>query len=224
MEAVLSQTEVQRLRVSSLQPQETRRELLELWSDERLCPHFHIPLQSGSDGVLKRMRRRYTSEMYQGAVERVRTRIEDISITTDVIVGFPGETRDDFQRTVELCEAVGFSDMHVFPYSPRPGTSAAVYGEQVAPDVKSERVRTLMALASDQSLQYRTRFVGDERPVLWERTVDISGEEMWSGLTDNYIRAFAPYSEDIANTVTTARLMSVRGDGMESGYFDKAQK
>ena len=216
VEAVLSQTEVQRLRVSSLQPQETRRELLELWSDERLCPHFHIPLQSGSNAVLKRMRRRYTSEMYQDAVERVRIQADDVSITTDVIVGFPGETQDDFQRTVDLCGAVGFSDMHVFPYSPRPGTSAAVYGEQVAPGVKTERVRTLMALASEQSQRFRSRFVGTERPVLWERTVDMSGEEMWSGLSDNYIRAYAPCSENVANRVTAARLLSVRGDGMES--------
>ena len=214
--AVLRQTDVQRLRVSSLQPQEMRSELLELWSEERLCPHFHIPLQSGSNAVLKRMRRRYTSEMYQDAVERVRKQVEDVSITTDVIVGFPGETQDDFQQTVDLCGAVGFSDMHVFPYSPRPGTSAAVYGDQAAPAVKTGRVRTLMALASEQSHQFRSRFVGTERPVLWERTVDMSGEEMWSGLTDNYVRAYAPYSEDIANSVTAARLLSVRGDGMES--------
>ncbi len=216
VKAVLRQTDVQRLRVSSLQPQEMGRELLELWSDERLCPHFHIPLQSGSDAVLKRVRRRYTAEMYQDAVERVRARVEDVSITTDVIAGFPRETRDDFQQTLYLCGAVGFSDMHVFPYSPRPGTSAAAYGEQVAPAVKTERVRTLMALASEQSQQFRSRFVGTERPVLWERTVDMSGGEMWSGLTDNYIRAYAPYSEDIANSVTAARLLSVRGDGMES--------
>ena len=216
VKAVLCRTDVQRLRVSSLQPQEISGELLHLWGDERLCPHFHIPLQSGSDAVLERMRRRYTSEIYQDAVERVRARVEDVSITTDVIVGFPGETEDDFRRTVDLCEAVGFSDMHVFPYSPRPGTSAAVYGGQVAPAVKAERVRTLMALASDQSLRFRGRFIGTERPVLWERTVDMSSVEMWSGLTDNYIRAYAPYSEDIANRVAVARLLSVRGDGMES--------
>ncbi|MCH7624526.1 MAG: tRNA (N(6)-L-threonylcarbamoyladenosine(37)-C(2))-methylthiotransferase MtaB [Chloroflexi bacterium] len=216
VKAVLRRTDVQRLRVSSLQPQEISGELLELWGDERLCPHFHVPLQSGSDAVLERMRRRYTSEMYQDAVERVRARVEDVSITTDVIVGFPGETEDDFRRTVELCEAVGFSDMHVFPYSPRPGTSAAVYGGQVAPAVKAERVRTLMALASDQSRRFRGRFIGTERPVLWERTVDMSSVEVWSGLTDNYIRAYAPSSEDIANRVTAARLLSVRGDGMES--------
>ncbi|MCH9010589.1 MAG: tRNA (N(6)-L-threonylcarbamoyladenosine(37)-C(2))-methylthiotransferase MtaB, partial [Chloroflexi bacterium] len=216
VKAVLCRTDVQRLRVSSLQPQEISGELLHLWGDERLCPHFHIPLQSGSDAVLERMRRRYTSEIYQDAVERVRARVEDVSITTDVIVGFPGETEDDFRRTVDLCEAVGFSDMHVFPYSPRPGTSAAVYGGQVAPAVKAERVRTLMALASDQSRRFRGRFIGTERPVLWERTVDMSSVEMWSGLTDNYIRAYAPYSEDIANRVAVARLLSVRGDGMES--------
>ena len=215
VKAVLSQTDVQRLRMSSLQPQEIGRELLEMWSDERLCPHFHIPLQSGSNAVLKRMRRRYTSEMHQEAVERVRNLVEDVSVTTDVIVGFPGETQADFQQTVDLCEAVGFSHMHVFPYSPRPGTSAATYGEQVAPAVKTERVHTLMALASDQSRRFRNRFVGTEREVLWERAVDLGGTEMWSGLTDSYIRAYAPYSEDIANSVTMARLLAVRGDGME---------
>ena len=214
--AILRQTDVQRLRVSSLQPQEMGRELLELWSDNRLCPHFHIPLQSGSNAVLERMRRRYTSEMYRDAVEMVRKLVEGASITTDVIVGFPGETVDDFQRTKHLCEVVGFTDIHVFPYSPRPGTSAAVYGEQVDSAVKTGRVRELTSLASDHSRRHRSRLIGEERSVLWESRVDVNGEKMWSGLTDNYVRAYASCSEDMANMVTAARLLSVLGDGMES--------
>lgn len=109
-----------RLRVSSLQPQEITSEMLGLWADRRLCPHFHLPLQSGSDAVLKRMRRRYTADLYSRTVETIWQSIPDVSITADVIVGFPGETDTDFQQSYTVCERAGFADMHVFPYSVRP--------------------------------------------------------------------------------------------------------
>ena len=186
IERVLDETDVPRLRVSSLQPQEIDLRLLELWSNPRLCPHFHIALQSGSDAVLSRMRRRYTASEYLDAVERVRHAVPDASVTTDVIAGFPGETSSDFERTYALCERAGFAAMHVFPYSVRPGTSAAHYRERVAEDVKRERTSGLLELSERLASDFRRGLEGSVRPVLWESRDGANGR--WAGLTDTYVR------------------------------------
>jgi threonylcarbamoyladenosine tRNA methylthiotransferase MtaB len=209
---ILSETAVSRLRISSLQPQEITPGFLELWSDERLCPHFHMPLQSGSDTVLKRMRRRYTSEQYAGTAELIREMIPGASITADVIVGFPGESVDEFEQTFALCERVGFADMHAFPYSIRPGTSAAHFAEQVAPEIKSERMSRLLTLANRQAQEFRTSLLKASRPVLWEEVREIEGKDMWSGLTDNYVRAVAESSRDLTNRITQAHLVGQQGE------------
>ena len=209
---VLAETEVLRLRVSSLQAQELDQDLLGVWEDPRLCPHFHIPLQSGSDAVLRRMRRRYTSETYRYAVDLARRTVPGASITTDVIAGFPGETSKDFKATYELCEGVGFAAMHVFPYSARPGTSAAYFEDRVAAEDRSERARELVALAERGAGEFRRRQIGDVRPVLWETTTRAEGREHWSGLTDNYIRVVGESPRPLSNTVTPARLVSQSED------------
>ena len=118
---ILSETDVARLRVSSLQPQEFSPGLLELWEDPRLCPHFHIPLQSGSDSVLRRMQRRYDTDLYARVVEGIRAGLEGASVTADKIVGFPGETEEEFEESVAFASSMGFAGLHVFPYSTRPG-------------------------------------------------------------------------------------------------------
>ena len=207
--SVLSQTDVERLRVSSLQPREISDELLDLWDDERLCPHFHMPLQSGSDRILSRMRRRYTTQEYTETVSRIRARIPHAGVTADVIVGFPGETDDDFQATYNLCESIGFADMHVFPYSVRPGTSAAHFDEQSPPEVKSERMNALLALSKSQMRQFRQERLGTVRPVLWESRTTRNGESFWTGLTDNYIRVRAQSDRMLLNEITGAELLSV---------------
>ena len=130
---LLDETEIPRIRVSSLQPQEITDELLELWQDQRLCPHFHLPLQSGSEPVLKQMRRRYSPGRYLEAVRMVRKAVPNAALTADVIVGFPGETVEQFQDTHDLCSEVGFAAIHVFPYSARPGTTAAYLKPKVHP-------------------------------------------------------------------------------------------
>jgi threonylcarbamoyladenosine tRNA methylthiotransferase MtaB len=232
LERILIETDVARLRVSSLQPQEISdvgayrkgvgaysctplplryapTPLLELWSDRRLCPHFHLPLQSGSDTVLKRMRRRYTARLYAEAVELVRERIPDVAITADVIAGFPGETDEEFEETYALCQRVGFASMHVFPYSVRPGTSAAHFGDQVASEVKSRRAQALLELAETQEAQFRMRSLGQVRPVLWEEAREANGLTLWSGLTDNYIRVVGESAAPLANQITMARLTSL---------------
>ncbi len=204
---VLSDSDVTRLRISSLQPQDISRELLELWGDPRMCPHFHLPLQSGSDAVLKRMRRRYSASDYAVAVETIRRAVPGVSVTADVIVGFPGETAEDFEQTYEVCDRMGFADMHVFPYSARPGTSAAHFDAQVAPDVKSSRAQELLALSRAQFTEFRRGLHGKISPVLWEESrEDGEASRKWSGLTDNYVRVQTRSPLDLTNTLTPARL------------------
>ena len=212
LERILSESAVLRLRVSSIQPQEVDGRILELWSDRRLCPHFHLALQSGSDAVLKRMRRRYSSRQYMEAVDMIRRAVPDVSITTDVIVGFPGETEDDFARTYDLCERVGFGAIHVFPYSARPGTSAAHFGGGVDPETKAGRVRDLLALSRHQAAAFRGSFLGSTRQVLWEGLRDSAGPDHWVGLTDNYIRVIGQSSTPLANQITPARLLRQEED------------
>ncbi len=203
---VLERTGIERLRVSSLQPQEITPGLIRLWSDGRLCPHFHLPLQSGSDGVLQRMRRRYTRGLFGEVVDMIRDSVPGVAITTDVIAGFPGESERDFEDTSELCERVGFAAMHVFPYSSRPGTSAAHFGGTVSGKTKSERMERLLDLSRSGAADFRGGFKGEARPVLWEEAVKGEGGALWSGLTDNYIRVRARSRLALSNTITRARL------------------
>jgi threonylcarbamoyladenosine tRNA methylthiotransferase MtaB len=210
------ETDVPRLRVSSLQPQEIDEALLECWDDKRMCPHFHLPLQSGSDAILQAMRRRYTSGRYAEAVALIRNEVEHASITADVIVGFPSETDDDFDQTYQLCETVQFADMHVFPYSIRPGTSAAHSAEQVASGVKAIRARRLLDLAKRQSVEFRKNLIGSTRSVLWETSTqedaeDEVGQVTRSGLTEDYIRVWGKGPTARANEITLARMISLDG-------------
>jgi len=204
---VLEQCDMARLRVSSLQAHEIDDGLLALWSDDRLAPHFHLPLQSGSDAVLERMRRRYDSRQFLDAVSVIRKAIPEAAVTTDVIAGFPGETEGDFEETYLLCREVGFSAMHVFPYSSRPGTSAAHFRDDVPSQVKSERVGRLITLSQKQGTNYRSGFVGTSRRVLWESRK--AGK--WVGLTDNYIRVAAHSEHELANEITWARIVALNG-------------
>ena len=209
---VLSETQISRLRVSSLQPQEIGSGLLELWSSPRLCPHFHLPLQSGSDAVLRRMRRRYTAARYLEAVEEIRSAVPGASITADVIVGFPGETDEYFEETYSVCEQAGFAAMHVFPYSVRPGTSAAHFEGKIGPAVKSARMERLLELATRQAAAFRKAMLGSTRPVLWEEGAGGPGERVWHGLTDNYVRVAAHSRDALRNRITPVRLGYLDGE------------
>ena len=185
LRSVLARTEMPRMRVSSLQPPEIDDRLLELWVAEgegRLCPHFHVPLQSGSDGILRRMRRTYTSDEFLQKVEFLRTKVAGCGITTDVIAGFPGETDEDHARSVSVMRAAEFSDAHVFPYSARPGTSANHFDEQLEPGTKAERAAMLREISAASALRFRDAMIGEVRPVLWE------GRRGRAGLTDNYVK------------------------------------
>jgi threonylcarbamoyladenosine tRNA methylthiotransferase MtaB len=182
---VLSETRVERLRVSSLQPAEITDDLLTVWSEvgkDRLCPHFHMALQSGSDTILERMRRRYTGDEFVLAAERVRLAVPEATITGDAIAGFPGETEDDHRSTLKVIERVGFADLHVFPYSERPGTSAAHFKDHVDHPIRARRAAEIRELGASLSAAFRQSVVGTVRPVLWENYSPATG------LTDTYLR------------------------------------
>ena len=200
---VLDDTGVARLRLSSLQPQEITPELIRLWRDGRLCRHFHLSLQSGSNTVLKRMNRRYTAADYRRAVNLIREAVPDVAITTDVIVGFPGETEDEFKESYDFARQMDFARIHVFSYSPRPGTSAAAMPQQVDDKTRRERSRKMLALGRACLRRFRKKFLGKTLMVLWEK--ETCG--VWSGLTDNYIRAYTKSGEDLTNQLRPVKLM-----------------
>ena len=186
---ILNKTSVARLRISSLQPQELSEELLELWQDKRLCPHFHIPLQSGSDSILARMRRRYDSSQFMKSVDDVRKNVEGASVTTDLIVGFPGESKQDHLDTKRICEAVGFADLHVFRFSSRPGTIAFHMDDDVRDPTKAYRSNELIDIGRQSFSKFRRSLDGNVANVLWEAEAkDRSNSDRFFGLTENYIR------------------------------------
>ncbi|MFQ5472843.1 MAG: tRNA (N(6)-L-threonylcarbamoyladenosine(37)-C(2))-methylthiotransferase MtaB [Dehalococcoidia bacterium] len=210
LQALLEETSVPRIRLSSVQAQDISEDLLSLWQDSRLCPHFHMPLQSGSDPVLQQMRRRYTSSDYRRAVDAIRSRVPDVAITTDVIAGFPGETDDDFERTYSLCRDIGFAAMHAFPYSRRPHTGAERMNGHLPVEVRRQRMERLLDLGRRSAMAFRRGFIGRTMDVLWEE----KAVGVWHGLTGNYMRVQTVSEEDIANKLTPTRLTSLGDDSV----------
>ncbi len=211
LKRILAETEVSRLRLSSLQPQEISSELINLWHDKRLCRHFHLSLQSGSDSVLERMKRRYSTGDYQQAVSLIREAIPEAAITTDIIVGFPGETDEEFEQSYSFCQQMEFARIHVFPYSPRSGTQAAEMPQPVNEKVKKRRSERMLTLAHESAQSFRRQFLGKTMMVLWEKQ---SAAGIWSGLTDNYIKVYTRSDEDLANRLLPVKLVEGRGDGV----------
>lgn len=214
---ILAETGAGRIRLSSLQPQEVSSELLALWQDDRLCPHFHLSLQSGSESVLRRMKRGYSIADYDRTVRLIRAMVPDAAITTDVIVGFPGETEPEFAESYDFCLRQGFARIHVFPYSPRPGTAASRMSGQVDSRIKKERSRKMLALAHESAESSRKQFLEKTMPVLWET----KSHGLWTGLTGNYIKVFAESEGDLANKILPARLVELSKDGMRGEVVDE---
>lgn len=208
---ILAGTSVQRLRLSSLQPADLTPDLLTLWQDSRLCPHLHLPLQSGSDAILRRMHRPYSLAEYESAVSRARETIPDLSITTDILVGFPGEGDREFGETLHFCERMGFAAIHVFPYSKRPGTPAAAMPGQVDDKVKRQRSARMMNLGKRSAGRFRSQFLGRTMPVLWE---DTPGDGLWRGHTANYLRVYAKSDKRLAGELLAARITEEYADGL----------
>lgn len=207
---ILSETDIPRIRLSSLQPQEISPALLKLWQNPRLCPHFHLSLQSGSDSVLTRMNRRYSSEDYSKAVGLIMSQIEDVAITTDIIVGFPGETEQEFQDSFDFCRKMEFSRMHVFSYSARENTRAALMPEQVQAGLKKKRSDEMLALAESGTQHFQRSYIGRTLTALYEQISD----GLCSGVTGNYIKVYTENGKDLTNQLLSTRLIEIYRDGM----------
>ena len=207
IKSILKQTSAPRLRLSSLEPWDLESDLFELWRDPRLMPHLHLPLQSGSDTVLRRMRRNTTRDEFRALVAAARDVIPDVAITTDIIAGFPGETEEEFAETLDFVREINFAGGHIFTYSPREGTPAARMKGQLEKKTRKARNATLREAFAEMESRYRERFIGKIMPVLWEssRSRSDAGWEM-SGLTGNYLRVHAISSEPRWNQIDQVRL------------------
>jgi len=204
---LLARTEIARIRLSSIEPWDLAHLDLSLWDDSRLCRHLHVPLQSGSDAVLGRMGRRYTTAQYEQLVRGLQAAIPDLAVTTDVIAGFPGASQSDHESTLRLAHRCGFARMHVFPYSERPGTEAAGMAGQVAPEVRRRRASELRRLAAELRQRFEEAQLGKTAEVLWERRRG----GRWQGLTSNYVSVWAECESDVRNIVKPT-LLVVRGE------------
>lgn len=191
---------VRRIRLGSLEPRIiTEENAGRLAALEKLCPHFHLSLQSGCDETLKRMNRHYTVGEYYQSVEILRKSFDHPAITTDVIVGFPGESEEEFSKTCAFLDKVGFYEMHVFKYSKRQGTKAAMMKEQVPDQVKTARSSRLLALEKEQSKAFRSRYIGKEAEVLFEETKELNGAVFQIGHTPDYVKVALKTGEKLSN-------------------------
>ena len=216
VQAALSVPALQRLRLGSLESVEVEGRLLDLMAnDKRLCPHLHLPLQSGCDKILKDMHRPYDTEKFKFLLEQIRKKVPGVAVTTDVIVGFPGETEEDFAATCSFVKQCGFAKMHIFPYSMRKGTPAAARKDQVPENIKKQRAEKLAELDREMQLAYCTENIGKTHTVLVEQvvseksagsSVDNSKPVMVEGLTENYIRVELPGYADLCGKVVNIEI------------------
>lgn len=207
IEALLIRTDVPRLRLSSVEPWELDEAFFGLWSDSRLCRQLHLPLQAGCDETLRWMGRRTSTAEFAQLVRTARAAIPDLAVTTDVIVGFPGESEAMFRASLDFVAAMNFAKLHVFPYSPRPGTAANLLPGRVPPDLRQARAHAMRAMGTELTSRFRQQFVGREMTVLWEQR---TRNGFWSGLTDNYLRVIARSERNLHNRLTGARLLAVQ--------------
>ncbi|WP_119072624.1 tRNA (N(6)-L-threonylcarbamoyladenosine(37)-C(2))-methylthiotransferase MtaB [Aggregatilinea lenta] len=203
VESILRHTSIPRLRLSSLEPWDLSPRFFELWAEPRLCRHLHLPLQSGCDATLKRMARRTTRASFRALVTAARAQIPDLAISTDVIVGFPGETDAEFEASLDFVRELAFTKLHVFRYSRRPGTAAARMPGHVDADAKKTRSTQMLAASEEGARQFARRFVGREVSVLWEHVAGASEAGFRNtGLTDHYVRVDLDAPEVLTNTIS----------------------
>ncbi|SHG72560.1 tRNA (N(6)-L-threonylcarbamoyladenosine(37)-C(2))-methylthiotransferase MtaB [Asaccharospora irregularis] len=204
---------IERIRLSSVEPILFTDEFVsEVSKMKKVCPHYHLSLQSGCDETLKRMNRRYTTQEYKQIVDRLRENIPNVAITTDVIVGFPGETNEEFQKTYEFLKEIELSQMHIFKYSPRKGTPAATMENQVDPQMKHFRSEKLINLAKENFNKFTNKFIGQDLEVLFEQNI---GNNRYEGLTPNYIRVVVESDKDIRGEIKKVKINGIKDEYVE---------
>ena len=204
---------IERIRLSSVEPILFTDEFVEAVSTmDKVCPHYHLSLQSGCDETLKRMKRRYTTEEYKAIVDRLRAAIPNVSITTDVIVGFPGETNEEFDKTYEFLKDIELTHMHVFKYLPRKGTPAATMENQVDPSTKHDRSEKLLQLNEENFNKFGQKMLDKEFNVLFEQKV---GDNKYEGLTENYVKVIVESDNDISEQILKVKIKDVKNEFLE---------
>ncbi|HET9014146.1 MAG TPA: tRNA (N(6)-L-threonylcarbamoyladenosine(37)-C(2))-methylthiotransferase MtaB [Thermomicrobiaceae bacterium] len=216
LEHVLRSTAIERLRVTSVGPHEIDARFVEIIAQPRMAPHLHLALQSGSETVLRRMKRWYNPRQFRRAVRQLREAVPDIGLTTDVIVGFPGETDAEFAETCAFVVEMAFAKVHVFPFSARRNTPAAEMAEQVSPRVKERRAAELRAIGDRLHRAFVERHLDADLSVLVEQPAGggSDGIPLWSGLTPNYLRVYVPSNEKLDNRIVTVRGLAPHADGV----------
>lgn len=206
---------IRRIRLGSLEPRIITEEFVQTISTlPKICPHFHLSLQSGCNATLKRMNRRYTAEEYKEKCGLLRKYFREPALTTDVIVGFPGETEEEFEQSRAFVQDIRFYETHIFKYSRRKGTRAAVMEHQVDDQVKTERSNVLIALGKENQAAYEAARMGQEDEVLFEERVKLEGEEYFTGHTKEYVKLAIPAEEDLANRIVKVRIGHERKGGV----------
>lgn len=216
IQAILEQTSVPRLRLGSLEPWDLPENFFALFTNPRLMPHLHLPLQSGSDSVLKRMARRCKTEEFSQIVQQARTCVPHINITTDIIVGFPGETEQEWQTSVEFIKQTGFGHIHIFSYSTRSGTKAATLPDHVQNEVKKQRSQQLHQLAEQMKQSFFEKNLNRSFEILWEgqkEEVDATQHKVF-GYTPNYLRVATIIDniQSLENKITTVQIRDIAGN------------
>lgn len=213
IQAVNAVKGIERIRLGSLEPKiVTEHFASELSKLDKICPHFHLSLQSGCDATLKRMNRKYTTKEYERGCELLRKYFVHPAITTDVIVGFPGETEDEFEQTKAYLEHIHFYEMHIFKYSKRKGTRAAVMHDQIDEQVKAARSEKLIALGHDMSKEFRKFYIGKNEEVLFEEKAVIGDKEYFVGYTKEYVKVAKKTDENLENQIVSGRISGMLTD------------
>jgi threonylcarbamoyladenosine tRNA methylthiotransferase MtaB len=216
LQSILAETDIPRIRLGSLEPWDLPQNFFQLFENQRLMPHLHLPLQSGSDAVLRHMARRCKTTEFSTIVQQAREQIPNFNVTTDIIVGFPGETEQEWQESYNFIEKIGFGHIHIFTYSSREGTKAATLANPVSNQVKKQRSRQLHQLAETMKTDFQERNLGEVFPVLWEaqKEQQEDGRIKVFGYTPNYLRVATLISADqcLENRITKVKLASIFSD------------
>lgn len=213
IQAVNAVKGIERIRLGSLEPKiVTEHFASELSKLDKICPHFHLSLQSGCDATLKRMNRKYTTKEYEKGCELLRKYFVHPAITTDVIVGFPGETEEEFEQTKAYLEHIHFYEMHIFKYSKRKGTHAAVMPDQIDEQIKAARSEKLIALGHDMSKEFRKFYIGKNEEVLFEEKAVIGDKEYFVGYTKEYVKVAKKTDENLENQIVSGRISGMLTD------------
>ena len=206
---------IERIRLGSLEPGIITKEFAKAISSlPKVCPHFHLSLQSGCTATLKRMNRRYTAQEYREKCEILRKYYPAPALTTDVITGFPGETEEEFEESRSFVDSIHFYETHIFPYSKREGTKAAVMPDQLPEQIKKERSRVLIALGQERQREYMEQFLGKKKEVLFEEQQKIQGQTYWTGHTMEYLKVAVISEENLENKRVMVQLQNIIGQDL----------